>query len=69
MKQAVFVVLLLLVASVASARVGPAPHEEAAERARVTALVRRARAGAAAYKRTEPIIGVLTQPCSDCPGR
>lgn len=24
---------------------------------------------AAAYRNTQPIIGILTQPCSDCPGK
>ncbi|GBF96107.1 gamma-glutamyl hydrolase [Raphidocelis subcapitata] len=69
--------LLALVNSVASARLSPGAEES--ERAAVTALVQRAAAAAAAstagrpgpraYKRTEPIIGVLTQPCSDCPGK
>lgn len=28
-----------------------------------------AKAKQAGYKNTEPLIGILTQPCSDCPGR
>lgn len=27
------------------------------------------RGGKPAYKNTQPIIGILTQPCSDCPGK
>eukprot|EP00775_Hariotina_reticulata_P005931 gene5931-6171_t len=37
------------------------------EQAKVTDLVARAKAGG--YKNKEPLIGILTQPCHDCPGR
>jgi gamma-glutamyl hydrolase len=54
---ALLLLLLLLGPGHASAR---ALSEEAA----VKAVVAKA-----AYKTTRPLIGILTQPCHDCPGR
>jgi gamma-glutamyl hydrolase len=52
---------LLLLLSTTSARV-------LSEEAAVRAVVARARASGG-YQTTKPLIGVLTQPCHDCPGR
>jgi hypothetical protein len=48
----------------AVARPNPPSSEEEKQ---VQSLV--AKAKQSGYKNTEPLIGVLTQPCSDCPGR
>ena len=39
------------------------------ERARVSHQVVERAKRATGYKNTQPLIGILTQPCSDCPGR
>jgi hypothetical protein len=59
------VAVLLLVGLADLARVSTARTHPSEEHA-VKQLVHKARG---AYKNTEPIIGVLTQPCSDCPGK
>lgn len=63
-------VLLALLVVGSTAR--PEPNSQH-EQQTVTSLARKAAAqqpsGNAAYKTTEPLIGILTQPCSDCPGR
>jgi hypothetical protein len=64
------VVLLALVAVLAAANgatARPAVGRSDEQRA-VAAVVDRARKSSG-YKNTQPIIGVLTQPCTDCPGR
>jgi hypothetical protein len=61
-------ILALLVACTllagAVARPNPPSSEEEKQ---VQSLV--AKAKQSGYKNLEPIIGILTQPCSDCPGR
>lgn len=62
---------VLLITGCGAAR-APGLRAMADEQQRVTELVQRARTGAGdgsdGYKNTQPIIGVLTQPCHDCPG-
>lgn len=63
-------VLAFVAACCSAAR--PGSFDE--ERRAVTDLVQRAKqqqtgAGGSNYKNTQPIIGILTQPCTDCPGR
>lgn len=65
-----FLALLLAICSAAR----PVGFEGADEERNIKELVHRAKWQAAAgdpakYKATEPIIGILTQPCTDCPGR
>ena len=61
--------LLLLLAAVlllgSSCAARPAAPDKSDEQKGVESLVRKANE----YKNTAPLIGILTQPCSDCPGR
>eukprot|EP00878_Enallax_costatus_P015279 GHUV01015998.1.p1 GENE.GHUV01015998.1~~GHUV01015998.1.p1 ORF type:complete len:381 (+),score=77.51 GHUV01015998.1:217-1359(+) len=56
------VILLCLWLSSTAARPQPSDEQRA-----VTDLVAKAKEGG--YKNTQPLIGILTQPCHDCPGR
>lgn len=60
----------VLLAAPAAARPGPSQDEQGAVADLVAQASQRAGAGAGKeYKNTQPLIGILTQPCSDCPGR
>jgi hypothetical protein len=75
MKPIIFLALALLIAACGAARPDPSLHAIREEQAGVARLVHTARQGmrsstaASGYKNTEPIIGILTQPCTECPGR
>eukprot|EP00879_Flechtneria_rotunda_P025275 GHRR01026848.1.p1 GENE.GHRR01026848.1~~GHRR01026848.1.p1 ORF type:complete len:175 (+),score=32.54 GHRR01026848.1:153-677(+) len=62
--QKVAVILSLLVCAACAAAARPQPS---IEQQQVTALV--AKAKTRQYKNTQPTIGILTQPCTTCPGR
>jgi len=63
MRAVAFLVAAVLIVGKATA----ARPQALDEQAQVTDLVARAKAGG--YKNKEPLIGILTQPCHDCPGR
>lgn len=58
------ILLLLLLSSVSARQLHGGSSEEAA----VKQMVAKARASSG-YRNTKPLIGVLTQPCHECPGR
>ncbi|GBF95078.1 gamma-glutamyl hydrolase [Raphidocelis subcapitata] len=77
MATAIVIAACLFVARAGAVRPPPGAADGGEQRRSIVELVQRARgaqrAKAAAdptvYQHTEPIIGVLTQPCSDCPGK
>lgn len=73
MRKATILVVALLASACHAARLpasgafgGGAGSTPSSEAAAVKGLVRQA---AKQYKHVAPLIGILTQPCTDCPGK